>query len=161
SDLYPPPAARGHRSSPLCRGPVMSVSADRYRVLRLLGDLCNGRLDAKGEQFLQQLLGESAEARALYMDAMAMEACLVSEGQVLATAIEGDTSDAVTSTSGGLTVSKRPRANWVAGAGTSLRRFLSRRSTGALAAALVAVAFLSSFITYGLRGLTDRGPVGP
>jgi len=57
---------------------------ERNRVLRLLGDLCNGQLDGQDERWLQQALTDSAEVRAMYMDYMAMDACLASEGTALA-----------------------------------------------------------------------------
>lgn len=62
----------------------MNEVAQRPKLLRVLGDLCHGNLTTHDESWLQGLLGGSADARAIYMDYMELEACLHSEAALLA-----------------------------------------------------------------------------
>ncbi len=137
----------------------------KHKLLRVLGDLCNGQLSAHDEPWLQETLGESAAARVVYMDYMTLDACLDAEGS----ALSHESQDvAMTNSLGadhGLVSLAREfvnQANEQSGFGAS--NFPTNESrwrrlpSWSVAAALVGVALFSSVATFGLFALVNSRP---
>jgi len=106
------------------------------RVLRVLGDLCNGSIDPRDGHWLEELLCHDEQVQALYVDYMAMHACLHAESIALE---EPDRSAAVQAS----TVQQRlPRGKFSSWLQDSPRQYV------ALAAALVGIALFTSWAMY-------------
>jgi hypothetical protein len=134
----------------------MSEVAAKQKLLRVLGDLCNGQLAAPDESWLQETLAASADARAIYMDYMELDACLDAEASALVQQSAGDVAlDDCLAMNGDLATLARQSAHTaVPQRGIILRR-LSKPSW-AIAAALVGVALFSSLSTFGLIALINN-----
>jgi hypothetical protein len=134
----------------------------KHKLLRVLGDLCNGQLDAHEESWLQQLLASDAMARAIYMDYLDLDACLEAEGAAIPVAAALHPELAVAQPNHTL--------NHLAdslSAESPLGQFISQPSISrpswralpnwAIAASLIGVALFSSLLTFGMLAVSDSG----
>jgi hypothetical protein len=117
------------------------------KLLRVLGDLCNGQLDAREEPWLQETLASNATARAIYMDYLDLEACLEAEGSTLA-----QHSQPALDSNHGLAKLARELVSCtdVQNKLGTIESHWRKIPNWAIAAALVGVALFSSAVTFGL-----------
>jgi len=123
---------------------------DRYRTLRAIGDLCNESIDPKELAWLENLLCSDHEAQTLYIDYLAMHACLHAEGASLQ-----QTTEALPS---GDSNAESPREHELKPLAVAKFRFgrisgffsSFRTHPLILAASLVGIALFSSLLTYGV-----------
>ena len=132
----------------------------KHKLLRVLGDLCNGMLDSHDEPWLQEALSQSVPARAIYMDYMALDACLDAEGAMLSEISHPNLGNEQESLSvehkwvslARELVNHADGRTEFAAVGSSQRRKIP---AWALAAVLVGVALFSSAATFGLVALLN------
>jgi hypothetical protein len=132
----------------------------KHKLLRVLGDLCNGQIDAHEESWLQQLLASDAVARAIYMEYLDLEACLEAEGAAIPVAAALHTQFAV----GGPLESSHGLSHLTdsLSGDSPIRQVIARPSWQALpnwaiAASLIGVALFSSILTFGMLALSNSG----
>ncbi|TWU27766.1 FecR domain-containing protein [Bythopirellula polymerisocia] len=126
-------------------------NADKQRLLQVLGDLCNGQLNALDEPWLQDLLTENASARAVYIDYLELDASLTAEGITLA-------DQDMTSADASITTAAHDLANFSSSSAVSTGRsgiasFWRKLPSWAVAATLFGIALFSSATTLGLISL--------
>ena len=126
-------------------------NADKQRLLQVLGDLCNGQLNAPDEPWLQELLTENASARAVYIDYWELDASLTAEGITLA-------DQDMTSADASITTAAHDLANFSSSSAVSTGRsgiasFWRKLPSWAVAATLFGIALFSSATTLGLISL--------
>ncbi len=136
----------------------MSRKSDKYRLLKCLGDLCNGGLDAREGQWLETQLVDDPDAQALYVDYLALHACLHAEGASLepssnqpSALVANDWMDGESLRSDNLMAlashyeleGNRPLRH---GAGTT--SISSQHFSWMIAVAVVGIALFSSMLTY-------------
>jgi hypothetical protein len=136
----------------------------KHKLLRVLGDLCNGQLDAHEESWLQQLLANDAVARAIYMDYLDLDACLEAEGAAIPVAAALHPELAVAQPNHTHTLSHLADS---LSAESPLGHFVSRPSSirpswralpnWAIAMSLIGVALFSSLLTFSMLALSDSG----
>lgn len=142
----------------------MSEIGVRQKLLGVLGDLCNGQLAAHDESWLQETLATNAEMRSLYMDYMALDACLDAEvsalveqpANVLAFANGLSENGSLAHLAQGIGRSADDRENSLSTPRVSLNPGRWLKSHWSVAAALVGVALFSSLSTFGLLGLLSN-----
>jgi hypothetical protein len=146
----------------------MSEVAAKQKLLRVLGDLCNGQLALQDEAWLQETLAASADARSIYMDYMELDACLDAEASALVQQSVAQQSPAMMPVRDGLAMSgdlatlacellPAGEPQNLSGRIAATRRWAL--PNWAVAAALAGVALFSSLTTWGLFSFFDgRGP---
>jgi hypothetical protein len=143
----------------------MSEVAAKQKLLRVLGDLCNGQLSAHDEPWLQETLAASSESRSVYMDYMELDASLDAEASALV-----QQSRPASALADSLAMNRELSALDLSALDCGLvslndshdERSLASRSWSkpywAVAAALVGVALFSSLATWGLfKAVNGRG----
>jgi hypothetical protein len=126
----------------------------KHKLLRVLGDLCNGQIDAHEEAWLQNLLASDAGARAIYMDYLDLDACLEAEGAAIPVASSLEANHSLSHLADTLSLNTRvpqtfSRPNWRA------------LPNWAIAASLIGVALFSSLLTFGMLALSGSGRTVP
>lgn len=114
----------------------MNRTTLQNRVLRVLGDLCNGSIDPRDGLWLEELLCRDERARVLYVDYMAMHASLHAESIALE---EPSRSTAVQASTVQRSLPRLSFSGWMQS---------SPRWYGALAAAIVGIALFATWETY-------------